>query len=448
MRIDTRSLRFRFLLASLLWVSIATTIAGFVISSLYRTHVTEQYREEIEVHLIELVGLADTSPRGGPILDRPLSDPRFVETSSGFYWQIVRDGRILARSRSMPRGTLSGRFAGSGRQATGRTPGPNGIDVLETGIAIRARDGGRPLQFSMGAEWRLIDATLDRFNRDLALSLMVFAILLVIGAMLQVAYGLRPVNQLGNDIDRLRRGAIDRLPSNIPSEFAPLVDRLNALLDTQTALVKRARVEAGNLAHGLRTPLALIADEADRLTRTGQADAAEFVLGQSDRMRRQIDYHMARASAAGSRASGRVTTVRPVVRQIIDAMRRLHPERTLTFEIDVPSALEVDCDEGDLGEMLSNLIDNACKWARGTITVTASMANHGIDIAVTDDGPGIDPSQRDAVFDVGMRLDEAKPGVGLGLAISRDLARLYGGDLRLADGKQGGLAAIVSLPDG
>ncbi len=447
MRFDPRSLRVRFLLASLLWVSVATTIAAFVISSLYRAHTTEQYEEELEVHLIELVGLANTAGGGVPVLERPLSDPRFIEASSGFYWQIERDGRVQARSGSLPAGRLSGRFASSGRQTSGRTTGPRG-DVLETGIAIRARDGGAPLRFSMAAEWRLIDATIDRFNRDLALSMAVFALLLLVGAMLLVGYGLRPVRRLGLDIDRLRRGTLDRLPIDVPSEFVPLVDRLNALLETQSALVQRARVEAGNLAHGLRTPLALITDEADRLARGGEGEAAAFVTEQCGRMRRQIDYHMARASAAGSRASGRVTPLLPLVRQIVDAMQRLHAERSLVFEIDIASSIEVDCDEGDLGEILSNLIDNAAKWARRGVSVTAQSDAAGIEVVVADDGPGIDPVMRESVFDVGKRLDEGKDGVGLGLAISRDLTRLYGGDLRLADGARGGLVATVALPAG
>lgn len=447
MTVDPRSLRFRFLLASLLWVSVATSIAAFVISSLYRDHVTRQYREELEVHLIELVGLANTGGRATPVLQRPLSDPRFIEGNSGFYWQIERNGRVQARSGSMQNGRLSGRFATSGRQASGRTNGPRG-DVLETGIAIRARDGGAPLRFSMAAEWRLIDATLDRFNRDLALSMSIFALLLVVGAMLLVGYGLRPVRRLGLDIDRLRRGQLDRLPVDVASEFVPLVDRLNALLDTQSALVQRARVEAGNLAHGLRTPLALIADETDRLARGGEAEAAAFFNEQCGRMRRQIDYHMARATAAGSRASGRVTLLLPLVRQIVDAMRRLHAERSLVFEIDIEPSLEVDCDEGDLGEILSNLIDNASKWARRGVSVAARSHVAGVEIVISDDGPGIDPVMREAVFDVGKRLDEGKAGVGLGLAISRDLTRLYGGDLRLADGERGGLVATVALPTG
>lgn len=447
MRFDTRSLRFRFLLASLLWVSIATTIAGFVISSLYRTHITAQYREELKVHLIELVGLANPPGAAGPVLQRRLSDPRFVEKNSGFYWQIERDGRAPIRSASMPPGRLSGRFATSGRQASGRSSGPHG-DVLETGIVVRANDGGPPLRFSMAAEWRLIDATLNRFNRDLAISLTVFAALLLIGAMLLIGYGLRPVRRLELDIDSLRRGMLDRLPGDVPSEFVPLVDRLNALLDTQSALVQRARVEAGNLAHGLRTPLALITDESDRLAREGEGEAAAFITEQCSRMRRQIDYHMARASAAGSRASGRVTPLLPLVRQIVDALQRLHADRALIVEIDVPAAVEVDCDDGDLGEILSNLIDNACKWSRRSIMISAMRTDGLVEIVIADDGPGIDPLKRDAVFDVGTRLDEAKAGVGLGLAISRDLARLYGGDLRLADGKQGGLVATVSLPDG
>jgi len=262
---------------------------------------------------------------------------------------------------------------------------------------------------------------------------------------LQRRCGIRSRSTAGDDIDQLRRGTLARLPVDVPSEFAPLVTRMNALLDTQATVVQRARVAAGNLAHGLRTPLALIGGEAEQLESLDEGKSAAFILAQCQRMKRQIDYHMSRAASAGTRITGSMTNVADMVRQIVEAMRRLHIDRGLTFMIDVPANVEVSCDPEDLFEILSNLIDNASKWATTTVAVSAIITEGLVTIAVLDDGPGIPEDQRLAVFDVGIRLDETKDGGGLGLAISNDLAGLYGGSITLGESAMGGLSAQLRL---
>lgn len=438
MNADFRSLRLRFLFASLLSVSVATVMAGGFISSLYRWHTTEQYRADLTGHLKELAILTGVGANGRPVLLRPMSDPRFREPGSGFYWQIDKAGESPVTSPTLGSAVLQGKYSTRVEPQSGWNKGPVG-EVLELGVTRAAQGPGQgigaPLRYTIAIDRRLIEATIDHFNRDLALSLSVFALLMVIGATLQVVYGLRPVRRIGDDIDLLRRGKLARLPTDVPSEFAPLVVRLNALLDAQSAVVQRARVSAGNLAHGLRTPLALIGGEVDQLEGKDSSASADFILAQCDRMRRLIDYHMARASAAGTRVTGCVANVSALVTQIVDVMQRLH----------VAGDVEVNCDAGDLAEMLSNLIDNAGKWALRTVTISATIADGRVTICVVDDGPGIAPEKRAAVFDVGTRLDETKDGRGLGLAISRDLAALYGGIIDLSDAPGGGLSATLIL---
>lgn len=441
-----KSLRLRFLFAAFLWVSIATLVAGGVISSLYRSHLTQQFHDELEIHLIELVRLTGLDATGRPELDRPLSDPRFQEEGSGFYWQVTRDGFTPITSAALGAMKLDGRFATGRIEQAGWIEGPRG-EVMECGLEVPSTTGGPPLRFSIATERRVLEAVITAFNRDLAVSLAVFAALMVIGATLQVEYGLRPARQIADTIERLRQGKTARLPSEVPTEFNAIVTRLNALLDAQAALVSRARVEAGNLAHGLRTPLALIGDEAEQLGERGDTAAAQFILAQCRKIRRQVDYHMKRASAAGTRITGYVARIPILVRQIVSAMERLHADKQLSFTVTIPEAATVNCDEGDLAEILSNLIDNACKWARRRVTISAQQSADVVTIEVLDDGPGIAPDLRAQVFDVGARLDESKAGSGLGLAISRDLARLYGGDLELNDGPAGGLLARLRLPE-
>ena len=441
-----KSLRVRFLFAALMWVSIATAVAGVVISHLYRVHLTQQFHNELDIHLVELVRLSETDASGNPTLDRPLSDPRFQMDGSGLYWQIERDGYQTLKSSTLGDQTLHGRLSKSTQEQSAWTDGPFG-EVLQCGIAAPSRDGGPPLQFTIAADRRVLEAIIATFNRDLTVSLAVFAGLMLIGAMLQTKYGLQPAQRIADDIERLRRGAVPRLSSDAPEEFSAIVRRLNALLDNQAALVQRARVETGNLAHGLRTPLALIADEAEQLNRRGHEEAAAFIQAQCRKISRQVAYHMMRARAAGTRVTGFAANIHGVVQSIVGAMQRLHAARQLTFLVDITADMTVNCDEGDLSEILSNLIDNACKWARGQIRISARQIDGSIVMEVVDDGPGIAAEMRDKVFDVGARLDEDKAGSGLGLAIARDLARLYGGDLELTNAAGGGLIARLRLPD-
>ena len=444
MTADFKSLRLRFLFAALLWVSLATVIAGGFISSLYRWHTTEQYRADLTGHLKELAILTEIGPNGRPKLQRPMSDPRFRESGSGFYWQIEEPGRTRVTSTTLGNATLQGKFATRAEPQSGWNVGPTG-QVLELGVTRPVAGMSSPLHYTIAIDRRLIETAIDHFNRDLALSLSVFAALMIVGATLQISYGLRPVRVIGDNIDLLRRGKLARLPTDVPSEFAPLVARMNALLDAQAAIVQRARVSAGNLAHGLRTPLALIGSEADQFGDKDPEVSADFIQAQCNRMQRQIDFHMARASAAGTRVTGCLANVSALVTQIVGVMQRLNVERSLVFRIDVPTDIEVNCDPSDLAEMLSNLIDNACKWRVRTIAIGASATDECVIISIVDDGPGISPDQRASVFEIGTRLDETKAGRGLGLAISRDLAALYGGTVELDDAPGGGLRATLKL---
>ncbi len=434
------SLRFRFAIASLLWVGLGTLVAGFVISGLYGRHVTHTFVSDLTNHLDELATLTEAGPDGRPVLDRPLSDPRFQQSRSGFYWQVERGGKPMLASAS-----LAGHHLKAARNQAADVPTWT-RDHHERLLRID-RPGPDGLLFSITASGRVLDAELRAFASDLALSLGAFAALMLVGAALQVRFGLRPTQRLAGWIDELRRGDRNRLPDAVPSEFAGIVGRLNELIEAQAVLVARARVEAGNLGHNLRTPLALVTGEAEQLAQAGQTDAAQFILDQCERMQRQIDYQMKRAAAAGGRGTGIVADLAAFTAGIADAMRRLHAERDVTIRNEVPARITVPCDPGDLSEILSNLLDNACKWARETVRITARTEAAWIEIVIADDGPGIPGEARDRVLGVGVRLDETKPGTGLGLAVSRDIAGLYGGTLDLGFAERAsGLRATVRLP--
>jgi signal transduction histidine kinase len=269
----------------------------------------------------------------------------------------------------------------------------------------------------------------------------------LIAGLSQVRVGLAPLNQLRARLAAVRDGHERRVGGTYPTEVQPLVDDLNTLLDHRERTVARAVAKAGDLAHGLKTPLAVLAQEAERIEGAGHHELATIMSAQIDRMRRQVDYHLAHARAAASGATlGARCTVVESANGLSRTLLRLHAARGLTIDVQVSAEHAIRGQREDLDEMLGNLLDNACKWARSRVDVGSSVDGEYVVITVDDDGPGLEPSMREAVLQRGVRADEAEPGFGFGLAIVRELAELYGGSIALSDAPAGGLRARLRLP--
>lgn len=282
------------------------------------------------------------------------------------------------------------------------------------------------------------------FKRPLVL---IFGVFCMVAGLLQVRRGVSPINSLRSRLAGLHQGRDRRVEGAYPTEVQPLVNDLNTLLASREQAVGRAIAKAGDLAHGLKTPLAILAHEAERAKAAGQMEVAGAIEQQVDRMRRQIDYHIAhaRAAAAGS-APGTLCSISESVDGLARALRRLYADRGLAIDLHVPPDLAVRAQREDLDEMIGNLLDNACKWARGRVSVDVSRTGTGVEILIDDDGNGLAGGMREAVLQRGVRADEASPGSGLGLAIVRDLAELYSGSITLEESPFGGLRARLRLP--
>jgi signal transduction histidine kinase len=273
------------------------------------------------------------------------------------------------------------------------------------------------------------------------------ALIFIIIGLSQMRRGLSPFDELRARLAAVRDGTERRLEGKYPSEVQPLVNDLNALLDHRDDAVRRALGKAGDLAHGLKTPVAVLMHEADRADAAGQHDVAAEMRTQLDRMRRQLDYHLAHARAAASGAPlGARSSVAESANALARTLLRLHADRGLSIDVNVPPEHAVRAQREDLDEMLGNLLDNACKWAKSRVSITSSIDGSNILITIDDDGGGLDPDMRDAVLKRGVRADEAAPGSGFGLAIVRDLADLYGGSIALDRSDAGGVRAVLRLP--
>jgi signal transduction histidine kinase len=294
-------------------------------------------------------------------------------------------------------------------------------------------------------------AVLPRFFHGISHShshvVITLALLCLVGGLLLFRSGVSPLQHLRRKLTDVREGRARHIDGRYPAEVQPLVDDLNALLDHRERAMTRAIARAGDLAHGLKTPLAVLAQEADHAQAADRPEIALAIRQQVERMRRQMDYHLAQARAAASGATaGASCAVTESADGLVRTLQQLYSDRGLTIQSRVPPEHAVRCQREDLDEMLGNLLDNACKWAKSRVSIeTVSLDGH-LRISVEDDGPGIPASMRQAVLQRGVRADEALPGSGLGLAIVRDLADLYGGTIALDTSPLGGLLARLDLP--
>ena len=445
-----RSLRARLVIGAFIWITVGVSAAGIFISALFRQHATELTDSEMFGHLEELSSLIDVSPDGRPELYRPLSDPRFSQEGSGYSWQVSRNGNLLIKSASVSTADLPIPTDALSVNEMLRLIVQNGPQTMIVYESLLLPEGAHdPLRLQVNVDSGIIDRILRTFNISLAVSLVLLAIALSTAAALQVVFGLQPMTRLGTALRAIRSGRATHLPKSFPLEVQPVVDDLNSLIDVNGQMMVRARAQAGNLAHALKTPLAVLTDEAYQLQTRGQGEAATVILQQCQRMQRQIDYQIARARAAASRSVPGVNApLTPAVANIVSAMKRLYAAKDVAFDITIDPDCIALCDPMDLNEMLANLIDNACKWSRKRVAIAGTVdtrANQAV-IAIEDDGPGLPLESREMVFQIGQRLDERVPGSGLGLPIVRDLAQLYGGEIRLEDSAAGGLKCVLRLP--
>lgn len=271
------------------------------------------------------------------------------------------------------------------------------------------------------------------------------ALACLIAGLALVRRGLAGVQQIRAHLSSLHAGRERRLEGRYPPEVQPLVDDLNALLAERDEAVRRAVAKAGDLAHGLKTPLAVIANEADRVGTAGADESAAVVREQVQRMRRQLDYHLAHARAAAASRAAEPLAVRPAIDALVRTLARLHADRQLSITASVDPDLQVRVQRPDLDEMIGNLLDNACRWATRMVQIDAVRSGDAVRIVIEDDGPGLDAAKQGAVLRRGIRADESDTGSGLGLSIVRELSAEYGGSVTLDRAGLGGLRAVLTL---
>ena len=450
-----RSLASRLVVAASLWSAAALIVAGLILTLLYRQTVETAFDERLNIYLQSLIGALAAQRGPEPVDPGNLGEQRFEHPFSGWYWQVhdPESGDILLTSQSL----FSDYFDAAEIGAAGDEGGIRSVSMigpLEQALRIQARtvtlENGRRLDVLVAGDAGELSAQTRAFGTSVGLTLAVFGIGLVLATTIQIRWGLRPLDRMRRALADLRSGKQARFEGPFPAEIAPLAKELNAVLESNQKVIERARTQVGNLAHALKTPLSVVVNEG----RASAASGGAKVVEQAELMRQHIDHHLDRARiAAQANVIGVITDVEPVVERLARVMRRLSQDRGIDVTVTVESGLKFRGEQQDFEEIIGNLVDNASKWATRLVTVQAMVlsadqppAERQLTVLVDDDGPGLTDQECRLATQRGHRLDESKPGSGLGLSIVTDLVDLYDGELHLTRAPSGGLRAQVTLP--
>lgn len=455
------SLRLRLLAGTLAWVLMAVLLAGWGLRGLFREHIEQQLQAQLMLQLDQLSAAVNSLPGGRLEVPASFGDPRLAQPLSGLYWQIDRladraghSGTAgLLRSRSLWDQTLDWeRFqsepmhhAGAQTAAVfGLLADAQGRPLVAVSRPLQLPEADAPpLRLIVAADGALLSEPIQRFTAMLVAALGALAAGLALAVVLQLRLALRPLQMLRKGLSDVRTGATPRLEGRFPNELRPLVQEFNHVLDVNADMVQRARTQAGNLAHAVNTPLTILGNAALQ----EQGPLADLVREQVASASRQVDHHLARARAAARQATGLRTPVQPTLASLVRTMERLHAGRGIRFTLEgEPGDWDFLGDAQDLMEMLGNLLDNAGKWATRTVRLDVQGHDGQLLLDVDDDGPGIAAQEQERIFERGERLDERRPGAGLGLDIVRDLVQTYGGHIEAGRSPLGGLRMRLRLP--
>lgn len=453
--LSKRSLAERLFFLSALSLIITLFATGFLLTSLYFNAVERSFDSVIDINMDTLIAqIAESGNPGGDNLK--LVDSRYDVALSGWYW-IVRDAdkKVLNTSASFFSSTVPELSAPYSQNNVRRG---NVIDAENVNLRLSDKlfelpDGKRISVIVTGNFDQLLDQV-EQFRSQALIVLAMIALLLALMISIIMRFGLKPINTLRDAIEDVRSGNAKKVTGHYPNELAPLAYEMNNLIEANSKIVERARSQVGNLAHALKTPLAVIQNEMQVTHKASQESLKNLqakVQDQTRIMHDQVTYYLERARmATRSSMIGKITPADQFLERMVKAMRLIHREKNIQIHDEIEPGLVFRGESQDFDDVLGNLLDNACKWCESQVWVRASKITQDkqpkLFIIIDDDGPGIDDEMKKTALKRGQRLDEKKAGTGLGLDIISELIEFYGGEIHLHKLPRAGLRAEVILP--
>jgi signal transduction histidine kinase len=439
------SLRLRLLSLAALGISLVLGAAGLGFNWLYQRHVEKFVMTELNTHLEQLIAEVNVTSSGKVEVKGDLSDPRFDQPDGGLYWQIDVKGQDSLRSRSLWDQALVVPTPPDSTEEDHAhvmtLPSGGEIFSLEK-LIVASSDTGieKKLVVTVGLDRHRVTTPVSEFSRAMILGLGLTYAALLASTLAIITLGLRPLQAVKRGLAAMRGGATKMQTDNLPEEVAPLADEVNALMDSRERQLERARQRASNLAHGLKTPLAVMQAISNDLRQKGLAYDADNIALNTSQMRDLVDRELTRSRMAEGVNTHR-SSLQSVLNKVVATMKKAPRGEALHWNASVSPSVEVAMDSVDLMELLGNLLDNARKHA----TEVVRVSHDGQSLTVEDDGAGVSDAQLQTILRRGVRLDEKLPGSGIGLAIVNDLAEVYGLTLDVRKSDLGGLAVVVGL---
>lgn len=442
---NSGSIKLRLIIAAALGISVSLLLAGLSFYIIFQRYVERSVVAELENHYTQLVASIRVDEFGTLKTRAALSDPRFQKPYGGLYWQIVETGKTPLRSLSLFDDTLTVPRLEQDQAAmideVYIIDGPELTKLFALGrlLVVPDNDGiDRKLYIIMAADRSEIDKTVKSFGYDLSFGLGILYTALLAGALLQIFIGLRPLEALRKNVEKIRLGTAQNILGTFPKEVEPLVSEVNALIGDREKQLQRARQRASNLAHGLKTPLTIMSAVADTIEASLLKREAQDIRDSANQMHQLVERELARARMASGHAVQQ-TPIAPIVTRVINALKKTSDNETLLWYSTVPALASFAMEPDDFLECVGNLLENARKWAKSQILV--SWSNNVLKIE--DDGPGVPDENIVSILERGVRLDETVAGSGLGLGIVTELLEIYGLDIKLSRSSLGGLSVSI-----
>ncbi len=447
------SLSVRLVLVMSLWSVFALAVTGLLISNFYRNRAETDFRELLLAHAYNLMGAVDADSTGALKSTPSLGDPRFLAPGSGWYWAVAaadRPERPLLSSPALARETLD-------LPPTSEIPFDDVfrrtyVQVDQAGLRVQRLEAqlyfgeaDKLFQVMISGNRSELERGIGEFNRYLFLFLGLFCAGTIVATALIIRFGFRPLVEATDALIAVRHGEADHVKGDFPAEIKPFVSATNDLIAANRDVLERSRTQVGNLAHALKTPLAVVINESA----AGIGVRNERIGGQAQLMQQQITSYLSKAQISAQRRTITAgTAVMPAIEKLAATMAKLF--RHVDFDVEpIESDLSFRGELHDFEEIVGNLLENAAKHANAYVRISVQSADTdipSIQMVVDDDGPGIAPEEFDEAVQRGVRLDETTPGSGLGLSIVRDIVDDYGGRLEMEESDLGGLKVAVFLP--
>jgi signal transduction histidine kinase len=453
----SNSLSFRLIVSAAIVSLVLLALAAVVLGELFQQALERNFDARLRAVLDGLSANVTVSDDGTPVMAGAMADTRFMLPESGWSWQVVPpdkthkpllsasllDKPLLPGAELLDKRDAEGIAAFSLRNAQGQQ-----LRAIEQ--KVKLPDSTEAYSFQVAGNFDELRSEVKAFTNALYATLALLGAGLLGAIFFQVRYALKPMVLMQQKLNDIRGGKVEMLEGNFPSEMQPVADELNLLIQSNFEVIDRARMQVGNLAHALKTPISVLTNES----RESPGALADKVKEQIGVMRDQVNMYLDRARrAARAQTIGSVTDVEPVLQSLARTLQRINMEKGTTVTVRCPAGLKFRGERQDLEEIVGNLMDNACKWSKEKVEVRAmGLAQSGDDgrprilIEVDDDGPGLPPEQRAIALKRGQRLDESKPGSGLGLNIVTETTAMYGGKVELAQADLGGLRVKLQLP--